>query len=93
MALLDQIGSISGGGETPDDPTPDDPTPDDPTPEEPDTIAIVMDLIERFGGGNLGFAAMNILGLSDGKFPTGHYILIQTDVAGFELHRADAVLS
>ena len=52
-------------------------TPDEPEEPKPSTIELVMTLIKDFGNNELGYAALNLVGLLDGKFPTGDYILMQ----------------
>ncbi len=48
--------------------------------EDTDSVQAAMELLEKLGGTDIGFAAINMFGLSDGRFPVGNYILVQTEV-------------
>ena len=91
MDLLDSFGGMASGDDASTEPAepsePADPTdpadpdnPEAPAEPAPDMMEVLMNMLQEFGGGDLGFAALNILGLSDGRFPTSNYILIQTAV-------------
>lgn len=94
MGLLDSFSGLMGGGDSepaePTEPTePTDPTePTEPTEpgeatEQPDMMETIMNLLNNPDvdiGGDLGFALLNFIGLTEGRFPTGNYLLIQTAV-------------
>ena len=93
LGLLDSFSGLMGGGdsEEPTEPTeptdPTDPTdpsePGEPAAEQPDMMSVIMDLLNNENvdiSGDLGFALLNFIGLTDGRFPTGNYLLIQSAV-------------
>ncbi len=81
MGLLNSFAGMAPSGESDTPAEPADPAePSDPEQPAPDMMEVLMNMLQEFGGGDLGFAALNILGLSDGRFPTSNYILIQTAV-------------
>lgn len=90
-ALLSSLGGMGSGGDSGEEPAepsepsePSDPSepadPEEPGEEAPNPMEIMMNMLQEFGGGDIGFALVNLLGLSEGRFPTGNYILIQTAV-------------
>ena len=87
LQSLSGMGSGSGdSGEEPAEPSepsePSDPSedPEEPAEEGTDPMTVIMNLLQEFGGGDLGTAMLNFLGVSEGRFPTGNYILIQEKV-------------
>lgn len=93
MGMLNAFGGMTSGtgSDTPAEPAepaepadpaePTEPTePAEPGEPAPDMMEVLMNLLQDFGGGDLGFALLNLVGLSDGRFPTGNYILIQSAV-------------